>query len=91
MSPRRLLLACGALVIAGCSTAAEVEWMKVGQPYTAAEFRRDYSECDKTAKLDECLRSRGWVSVTAPTAPKQTAPEMRTPAGSTGLGSGRKY
>jgi len=60
--------------------------MKVGQPYTAAEFRRDYATCDKTGILEECLRGRGWVSVTAPTAPKQTAPEMRTPPGSTGLG-----
>ena len=47
-----LLIACGAFVIAGCSSAAEVEWMKVGQPYTAAEFRRDYSQCDKSGKLE---------------------------------------
>jgi hypothetical protein len=92
MSAKLLLIACGALVVAGCSTAAEVEWMKVGQPYTAAEFRRDYSECDRAGKLEECLRSRGWVSVTAPTAPKQTTPDIRTPPGSTGLGTGgRRY
>lgn len=75
---------------AGCSSAAEVEWMKVGQPYTAAEFRRDYSTCEKTGKLEECLRDRGWVSVTAPNAPKQAAPEMRTPGG-LGTGTGRRY
>jgi hypothetical protein len=86
MSPRLLMIACAALVLAGCNTAAEVEWMKVGQPYTAAEFRRDYSQCEKTSKLDQCLRDRGWVSVTAPNAPKQAAPEMRTPPGSGGLG-----
>jgi len=86
MSPRALLIACGSLVLVGCSSAPDIEWMKVGQPYTAAEFRRDYSECDKAANLEACLRGRGWVSVTAPTAPKQTAPEMRVPPGSTGLG-----
>ena len=87
MSAKYWFIACGALVVAGCTTAAEVEWMKVGQPYTAAEFRRDYSECDKAGKLDECLRARGWVSVTAPTAPKQAAPEIRQPPGS----GGRRY
>lgn len=81
MSAQSWFVACAALVVAGCSSAAEVEWMKVGQPYTAAEFRRDYSECDKSGKLEACLRSRGWVSVTAPVAPKQTAPEMRAPGG----------
>jgi hypothetical protein len=92
MSAKSLLIVCGALVVAGGNTAAEVEWMKVGQPYTAAEFRRDYSECDRAGKLEECLRSRGWVSVTAPTAPKQTTPDIRTPPGSTGLGTGgRRY
>ena len=91
MSPGRLLIACGALVVAGCSTAAEVEWMKVSQPYTAAEFRRDYAQCEKTGKLEECLRNRGWVSVTAPTVPKQTTPDIRTPPGSGGLGGGRRY
>ncbi len=86
MTARDLIVACAALVVAGCSSGAEVEWMKVGQPYTAAEFRRDYSDCDKTGKLEECLRGRGWVSVTAFTAPKQSGPEMRVPPGSTGLG-----
>lgn len=81
MSAQSWLVACAALVVAGCSSAAEVEWMKVGQPYTTAEFRRDYSECDKSGKLEACLRSRGWVSVTAPAASKPTAPEMRAPGG----------
>jgi hypothetical protein len=90
MSPRWLFSVCVALAISGCTQAAEVEWMKVGQPYTAAEFRRDYTQCEKTDKLDECLRGRGWVSVTAPTAPKVTTPDIRTPPGG-GLGGGRKY
>ena len=91
MSARWLLIACGVLVVAGCNSAAEVEWMKVGQPYTAAEFRRDYSVCDKTDKLEECLRNRGWVSVTAPMAPKQTTPDIRTPQGSGVTTGGRRY
>lgn len=91
MSAKLWFIACGVLVVAGCNMAADVEWMKVGQPYTAAEFRRDYSECDRTGKLDECLRARGWVSVTAPTAPKQTAPEIRTPPGSSPSLGGRRY
>jgi hypothetical protein len=86
MTTRGLIVAGAALVVAGCASGTEVEWMKVGQPYTAAEFRRDYSDCDKTGKLEDCLRGRGWVSVTAGTAPKSAAPEMRLPPGSTGLG-----
>jgi hypothetical protein len=91
MSRHWTLIALGiAGVVAGCSSAAEVEWMKVGgQPYTAAEFRRDYTECDKTSNRDECLRSRGWVSVTAPNAPKPTGPDMRTAPGMSGTGLGR--
>ena len=91
MSARDVVIACAALVSAGCASGAEVEWMKVGQPYTAAEFRRYYSDCDKTGKLEDCLRGRGWVSVTAPIAPKQTAPEMRVPPGSGGLGNRPRY
>jgi len=68
-----------ALAGAACSSGRDVEWMKVNQKYTTAEFRRDYAECEKSGKLDECLQSRGWVSVTAPNVPKPTAPEMRKP------------
>jgi len=86
------MLLGSAFVIAGCSSGADREWMKVNQRYTAAEFRRDYAECDKTGKLDECLQSRGWVSVTTPSAPKQTAPDMRTgPGMSQPAGSRPRY
>lgn len=82
MSPHRLLTALGAaFVVSACSSATDLEWMKVNQRYTAAEFRRDYAECDKAGKLDECLRSRGWVSVTAQSAPKPVTPDMRMPSG----------
>jgi hypothetical protein len=91
MSPHRLGIALGiALVAAGCTSAADVEWMKVGQPYTAADFRRDYKECDKTDKLEDCLRGRGWVSVTAPTTPKQTGTDMRTGPGTSQQIPGRR-
>jgi hypothetical protein len=70
-----------AVVLAGaaCSSGRDVEWMKVNQKYTAAEFRKDYAECEKTGKLDECLQSRGWVSVTAPNVEKPKIPEIRSP------------
>ena len=91
MSPHHIGIAIGiALVAAGCSSAADVEWMKVGQPYTAADFRRDYKECDKTGNLDDCLRARGWVSVTAPTTPKQTGTDMRTGPGTSSQTPGRR-
>ena len=91
MSPHRIGIALGiALVAGGCTSAADVEWMKVGQPYTAADFRRDYKECDKTDKLEDCLRGRGWVSVTAPTAPKQTGTDMRTGPGTSSQTPGRR-
>ena len=82
MSPKQILLALGiAFVIAACSSGVDREWMKVNQPYTAAEFRKDYSQCEKTSNLDDCLRSRGWVSVTTPTTPKSSAPDMRVAPG----------
>ena len=60
--PGVLLLVAATLT--GCAT--EKQWMKVGEPYTTAEFRRDYAECSKTksGNLDEeCLRARGWVDM----------------------------
>ena len=52
-------------VLAGC--AAEKQWMKVGESYTTAEFRRDYAECSAKSKTgtvdDDCMRARGWVDV----------------------------
>ena len=64
-TPRlRIVLVVLAAALAGCAT--EKQWMKVGEPYTTAEFRRDYTDCsrNKNNTLDEdCLRSRGWVDV----------------------------
>lgn len=52
-----------AAALAGC--AVEKQWMKVSEPYTTAEFRRDYAECSKkSGELDEdCMRARGWVEM----------------------------
>jgi hypothetical protein len=60
---RSLCLLVVAAAIAGC--AAEKQWMKVGEPYTTAEFRRDYADCSKAkGRLDEdCMRARGWVDM----------------------------
>jgi hypothetical protein len=56
--------------------APEREWMKVGEKYTAAEFRRDYDACSRGAKLDEaCMRARGWVDVMPGKAEKAPEPE----------------
>lgn len=89
MSRYGLLIVLGvASIVAACTASTEVEWMKVSQPYTAAEFRRDYRECDKTPNPEECLRTRGWVSVTAPNVKKQEAAPMYRPGGSA-TGGGR--
>jgi hypothetical protein len=65
------LLAVGVLlVLGGC--AQEKEWMKVGTDYSTEEFRRDHSACSRGGRLDEeCMRSRGWITVTPPPPPKQ--------------------
>lgn len=81
---RSVALALGfasCLVLAGCG-GTEREWMKVGQTYTTADFRRDYSECTTRGKLDEeCMRGRGWVSVTPKTEKAPEEPAMRRPYG----------
>ena len=76
---RCAILLAVALAGAACSSGREVEWMKVNQKYTTAEFRRDYAECEKSGKLDECLQNRGWVSVTAPYIAKPPVPDVRKP------------
>lgn len=76
---RCAILLVGALAGGACSSGRDVEWMKVNQKYTTAEFRRDYAECEKSGNLDGCMESRGWVSVTAPKTAKPTVPEIRKP------------
>jgi hypothetical protein len=55
-----------AVALTGCA-ADDREWMKINASYTTEEFRRDYAACSKSGKLDEeCMKRRGWVTVTAP-------------------------
>jgi hypothetical protein len=66
------------LATAGCAEP-EREWLKVNQPYTADEFRRDVAACSRGRTLDEsCMKSRGWVSVSPPKAEKPAEP-VRAP------------
>ena len=64
MLTRRVRIALAAtLLLAGC--AQDKQWMKVGESYTTAEFRRDYTECSRSKGTldDDCMRSRGWVDM----------------------------
>jgi hypothetical protein len=60
---RVALTLVAAFLLVAC--AQDKQWMKVGESYSTAEFRRDYAECSKpTGALDEdCMRSRGWVDM----------------------------
>ncbi|HEV8639685.1 MAG TPA: hypothetical protein VGV13_01125 [Methylomirabilota bacterium] len=75
-----LLIGLGlSLVLSGCAEP-EREWMKVNQPYTVEEFRRDIKECTRKGALDEdCMKGRGWVSVAPPKSEKAPEPTMRQP------------
>jgi hypothetical protein len=82
---RAYLLASAVSVVflAGCAATDEKEWMKVGEKYTTEEFRKDMRECSKSGKVDdECMRARGWVSVSPGRAPAKTQQQqapIRTP------------
>lgn len=66
------------------------QWMKVGEKYTTAEFRRDYAECSRRGKLDEaCLRSRGWIDVKA--SKPEEKPEPESFRQQRGGGAGQPY
>ncbi len=79
-----LIAASVALLFGGCASE-EKEWMKLGQKYTVAEFRRDYSACSQSGRLDEpCMRSRGWVAV-SPGAPVEKTTEPARPGPPTGI------
>ena len=66
---------------AACAAHDNRQWMKVSEPYTVEEFRRDYADCSKSGKLDDtCLRSRGWVDVSG-SKEKIQEPERRLSPG----------
>jgi hypothetical protein len=64
---RLSFLMVSVLVLAACGTETERQWMKLDQPYTTAEFRRDLAACTKSGNIDEdCMKGRGWTAVTPP-------------------------
>jgi hypothetical protein len=66
------------LGLVGCAQS-EREWLKVDQPYSTAEFRRDHAECTRSrASYDACMKSRGWVSVNPSRPEKVDAPGARS-------------
>ena len=83
MRVTRVLTALGLVVLcAGCGGFDDREWMKVDQKYTTEEFRRDYRECSTGGKLDdECMKSRGWVTVKPPKAEEKRVDPLSQPAG----------
>jgi hypothetical protein len=69
---RLVTFLCAVVIVASaCSLAPDKQWLKPGQTYTVAEFRRDEVACTKDRKLDEdCMRQRGWVALSGDAAPK---------------------
>jgi hypothetical protein len=73
-----LLTAVAVLVLGACASD-ERQWMKVNQPYSTQEFRRDFAECSARGSLDEiCMRARGWVTVN-PSKRETPTPEPERP------------
>jgi hypothetical protein len=75
----QLILVVIGIVAAGCTV--DKQWMKVGESYTTAEFRRDYADCSKkSGDLDEdCMRAKGWVEM-KPTKADRAADAPPPPA-----------
>ena len=72
-----------AIVAAGCG-GDEREWMKLNEKYTREDFKRDWGECSAKGELDEeCMKARGWVSVTPPRA-EQKKEDPLAPKGGRG-------
>ncbi len=69
------------LLLAGCRSNEDIQWMKVGQPYSSADFRTDVAACSKARQLDAaCMRDRGWVSVTTPKTPEKSRDLLNAPS-----------
>lgn len=78
MGPRVLFVLAVALLVAACAEP-EREWLKLNQHYTAAEFRQDVAACTTGGKLDEeCMKRRGWVSLSPARTEKPPEPERAT-------------
>ena len=62
---RAFLLCCAVLGLLTACGPTEKQWYKPNAEYTVAEFQRDRTACEKKGQIDEeCLRQRGWVSLT---------------------------
>ena len=75
----RALLLCFAVVglLTACGST-DKQWYKPNAEYTVAEFQRDRAACEKSGQIDEeCLRQRGWVSLT-PDKDKAAVPPIPT-------------
>jgi hypothetical protein len=61
------------VAVAGCTLGnPDKQWYKAGGEYTSADFERDRRACTRDRQLDEdCLRQRGWTSLSADTGPPQ--------------------
>ncbi|HEY7649766.1 MAG TPA: hypothetical protein VID04_12250 [Methylomirabilota bacterium] len=82
MRGRLLLITLPLCVGLAACGGTEREWMKINESYTKEEFRRDVAQCTHGITLDEaCMKSRGWVSVTA----KQAKPAEQQPPQQPGI------
>ena len=64
-------------LLAACAPSDDREWMKPGQTYTRADFKRDVEACTRAGKLDDaCMRERGWIAVSPGKSDKQPAERM---------------
>jgi hypothetical protein len=76
MMLRGLVAVILVLVTGGCSPQPQRQWMKPGQAYTTAEFKRDVAACSRGGVLDElCMKALGWESVTAGPASDPRPPD----------------
>ena len=70
-----------AILFAGCASDQR-EWMKVDQKYTTEDFRRDLEQCTVKGTLDDdCMKARGWVTVTPPKTEQKKEDPLSQPAG----------
>ena len=67
-----MFLALGACAVGN----TDRQWYKASGDYTSAEFERDRRSCTQNRQIDEdCLRQRGWTSLSSDAAPtKPVAP-----------------
>jgi hypothetical protein len=69
------------LAVAACTIGnPEKQWYKATGEYTSSEFERDRRACTINRTLDEdCLRQRGWTSLSADTGPPPKVPATPRP------------